>query len=168
MKKRQIVKWIMFGIALATNIFILVNGFISGDSSAEESNNIAHFLASIINFFVKDTINPSNFGEFASVVRKLVGHFGLFTFDAVFSTLAIYYFLAEEKWFKFYWFILMSLSLGLVVAILSELAQLVTPDRYGSWADVGIDFGGYFLGFIVVFLVLVLSKKIKIKNNQNI
>lgn len=161
MKKHQIVKWIMFAIALATNIFILANGFVSGDSSAVESNNIAHFLETIINFFNKDTINPSNFDDFASIIRKLVGHFGLFAFDGVFSTLAIYYFVIDRKWFKIYMFIILSLALGLLVAIISELAQLITPDRYGSWADVGIDFGGYFLAFLIVFLILFFSKKLQ-------
>ena len=160
MKKRQIVKWVMFGLALATNIFILVNGFIVGEISSVESGNTAKFIASIINFFVHDAINSSNFDTFASVIRKLVGHFGLFAVDAVFSTLAIYYFSIDKKWYKFYWLFAMSLGLGLLVAMLSELAQIMTPDRYGSWVDVGIDFGGYCLGFGVVILILFLSKRL--------
>ena len=165
MKKRNIVKWIMLGLAVATNIFILVNGFVVGEASARESGNISRFLASIINFFIHDAINDGNFDTFASVMRKLIGHFGLFAVDGVFTTLSFYYFVNEKKWCRFYWLILMSLATGFIVAALSELAQLITPDRYGTWTDIGIDFGGYFLGFSIVFLVLVLTKKLKISKS---
>lgn len=168
MKKIQIAKWVMFGLALATNIFILVNGFIVGEASAAESGNIAQFLASIINSFAPNTINDGNFETFAFIMRKLVGHFGLFAVDAVFSTLAIYFFTITKKWYKFYWLSMMGLGTGFIVAILSELAQIITPDRVGSWADVGVDFGGFFLGFAIVILVLFLSKKLIASKSDNI
>lgn len=158
MKKKNPAKWIFLIIAIAINVFIIVNGFIDGGNSANESNRISKFLATILNFFSHDLINDSNFADFASVIRKLVGHFSLFLVDAIPTTLTFYFFYKEKSWYKFYYLIASTLLIGFVVACISELAQMVTPGRYGSWSDIGIDFAGYFLGAAVVILILFLTQ----------
>lgn len=160
MKKSNIAKWVILAVAIAINVFIIVNACITGNVSAKESGNVSRFIASIINFFSPNAINDSNFDSFAAVIRKLVGHFGLFAFDAIFSTLAFHLFLKESKFKNPFWTIGGSLIFGFVIAAVSELIQIITPDRYGTWGDIGIDFGGYFLGFALTFLVLFLSKQI--------
>ena len=49
MKKKQILKWFILAIAVAINLFILINAFINGEASAKESNVIAHTAADVIN-----------------------------------------------------------------------------------------------------------------------
>ena len=168
MKKPNILKWIILGVAIIINVFILVNACIEGGASAQESGRVARFFANIINFFAHDAINSSNFDSFAYVIRKLIGHFGLFAVDGVVSTYAIHLFTKETKFKYVYFTIGGSLIFGLLIASVSEIIQIFTPDRYGSWGDIGIDFAGYFLGTGLIILILFLNKQVKFAKDKNI
>lgn len=168
MKKSNPLKWIILAIAVAINVFIIVNACISGPTSAQESGNVSTLIANIINAFVKDTINESNFEIFAFNVRKLVGHFAVFVFDGFFSSLAFYLFLKDNKFGRWYWLTSFSLGFGLIVAMVSELIQIFTPERYGTWGDIAIDFSGYILGFVIIFSCLLFFDFIDIRKETNI
>jgi len=158
MKKYIFLKWFIFSIAVAINLFIIINAFINGEASAKESNSIAHMTADAINTIKPETITPQNFDEFAFGLRKTVGHFGLFALSGVFSTWSFYLFFKERKVGYFLWEILISSGFGFVVALVSEFVQLFVEGRAGAWSDVGIDFSGYFLGIFVIILVLLIKK----------
>ena len=158
MKKQTFLKWFIFSIAAAINLFILINAFINGDASAKESNTIAHTAADVINTVKPETITPANFEEFAFDLRKALGHFGLFMFSGVFSTWALYLFIKDTKVGYFLWQMLMTISFGFVLALASEFIQIFVAGRSGAWLDVGIDISGYFVGFFLVFLVFLLKK----------
>ena len=171
MKKYQFLKWFIFSIAVAINLFILINAFINGEASAKESNSIAHTAADAINTVKPETITPSNFPSFAFNLRKVLGHFGLFALSGGFTSWALYLFVKDTKIGYFLWQLLMTLGFGLLLATITELAQIFVAGRYGSFGDVGIDFGGYFSGVFLVFLILLLKKspifkKTKIEENQ--
>ena len=97
MKKYQVLKWVVLGIAIAINVFIIVNSFITGEMSAKESNRIAHTTADVINTVKPETITEKNFDKFAFNIRKLYGHFGLCAISGGFSTWAIYLFTKDKK-----------------------------------------------------------------------
>lgn len=155
MKKNKVLTWIIFGIAIALDIFILVNAFINGEKSAVESNNFAHTTADVINTVKPETITEQNFESFASFLRKFAGHFSLFAVTGVFATWSIFRIFPLKNWIK----ISISFCHGLVLAFLSEFIQIFVSGRSGNFVDVGIDFGGYFLGSILVFLILFLVEK---------
>lgn len=161
----RIVKWIFFGLSVALSLFLIINGAINGEKSAEESNFFARLFADIVNAFRSGSITDDNFASFAYIIRKLLGHFLAFAFDGCFIALASYYFLIDKKWYKFYLPIIISLLLGLFVAGFSEFLQVFTADRYGSFVDVGIDMGGFVLGMLIVFIVLLITKNLIIKSN---
>ncbi len=167
--KIKVIKWIFFGLSVALTLFLIINGAISGDNSAAESNFFAKIFANIINAFKSDTINDSNFESFASVLRKLLGHFLAFSVDGVFVSLTCFYFLREKEWSKWFYPIIISFGVGLFVAGLSEFLQVFTADRYGSFIDIGIDMGGYVLGMFVVFLIQFFTHKLIVnqKNTEN-
>ena len=166
MKKYLFLKWFIFSIAVAINLFILINAFISGDASAKESNSIAHAAADVINTVKPQTITPQNFDRFAFDIRKAFGHFGLFALSGGFTTWTFYLFLKDTKVGYFVWQILISSGFGFLLAILSEFIQIFVEGRTGAWTDVGIDFSGFFLGIFVVFLVFLMRKsKIFYLNN---
>ena len=158
MKKYNILKWIIFSIALAINIFILVNAFISGEVSAKESNSIAQTAADAINTIKPETITKENFPTFAFNLRKAVGHFGLFALSGGFSTWALYLFVKDQKIGYFVWQLLMTFGFGITLAAVTELAQIGVDGRTGTFADVGIDSLGYFCGVFLVFLILLIRK----------
>ena len=158
MKKQQILKWFIFSIAVAINLFIVINAFINGEVSAKESNTIAHTTADVINTVKPETITPDNFDRFAFDLRKAVGHFGLFALSGGFSTWCLYLFVKDTKVGYFLWQGLMTLGFGFTLALLSEFVQVFVEGRTGAWTDVGIDFSGYFLGFSLVFLILLIRK----------
>ena len=158
MNKQKFLKWFILSIAIAINLFILINAFINGEASARESNTIAHTTADVINTVKPETITPANFDQFAFNLRKAVGHFGLFAFSGAFSTWALYLFIKNTKAGYFLWQMLMTLGFGFVLALLSEFVQIFVDGRTGAWTDVGIDFSGYFIGFSLVFLIFLLRK----------
>ena len=158
MKKYQFLKWFIFSIAVAINLFILINAFITGEVSAKESNSVAQTAADVINTVKPETITPANFPTFAFSLRKLVGHFGLFALSGGFTSWALYLFIKDTKVGYFVWQLCIGLGYGLLLAIITELAQLFVEGRSGTFADVGIDFAGYFIGVFLVFLILFLKK----------
>ena len=166
MKKYEILKWIIFGIAIAINVFIIVNSFITGEASAKESNTVAHTTADVINTVKPETITEKNFDKFAFNLRKLLGHFGLFVLSGIFTTWSIYLFLKDKKAGYFPFQLVMTFGFGLTLALLTEFVQIFVAERTGAWKDVGIDFGGYFCGVFPVFLIFLIRKS-KIFYKQN-
>lgn len=158
MKNKKILKWFILGIAIAINVFIIVNAFINGEASAKESNDMAKTTANIINTIKEDTITKENFPKFAFNFRKAVGHFGLFAASGLFSTWSLYLFIGEKKVGYFAYELGMTFALGFLLATLSEFAQKFTEGRTGAWLDVGIDMLGYFLGVLIIMLALLILK----------
>ncbi len=164
-KKRIIFNWVIFGLAIAINIFILVNGFLNGEVSTKESDGFSKAAADVINSVAQDTITKENFPAFAGFNRKLFGHFLLFTTSGLTSTFAIHNLIKHPKLGKSYFVLAFSFGFGVVMATLSELAQLTTNGRAFSGIDILIDSGGFLLGALIVFLCLFVSEHKK-KNNK--
>ena len=164
-KKRTVIKWIIFGLAIAINVFILVNGFLNGEASTKESDGFSKAAADVINSVSENTITEQNFPAFAGFNRKLFGHFLLFTTSGLASTFTLHDFLKHPKLGKSYFILAFSMGFGVVMAVLSELAQLTTTGRAFSGIDILIDSGGYLLGALIVFICLFVSE-LKKKNIQ--
>jgi len=160
-KKRKIINWIIFALAVAVNVFILINACVEGQASSQESNQVAQVIADGVNAIKPNTITAESFPKFAGITRKMVGHFGLFGLSGILSTISIYNLGRGKLIDKHYWIILISLGFGFLVALLSELLQIFTPDRGASIADVGIDTAGYFLGVLVTIIVLLIIRRKK-------
>lgn len=166
--KKNLLKWIILFIAVAINIFIIVNASINGETSSVESGNFSKFMAAIFNLFRPGYINETNFDAFAAIIRKLAGHFGIFVADAFFSTYAFHLFLKKELKHRNIIFIGGSAIFGSIIASVSELVQIFTPQRYGSWLDILIDFSGYLLGLLFIISSLIFFNQIKFQKTENI
>jgi len=166
-KKRTIIKWIIFGLAIAINVFILVNGFLNGEASTKESDGFSKAAADVINSVSENTITKENFPAFAGFNRKLFGHFLLFVCSGLASTFAIHDLIGHPKFGKSYFILIFSVGFGVVMAVASELAQLTTDGRAFSGIDILIDSGGYLLGSLVIFLFLFVKER-KSKNTQEL
>lgn len=148
---------------LAINAFIVVQACLNGFKSTQSSGLVVAFLKSIINGISPNAINDSNIDTFTYLVRKLVGHFGLFAFSGAFTTWSIYLGGYYLKNFKDYMGLTFSLCFGLFLAGLTELIQRFVPERSGQFTDVLIDFAGYLVGtgilILIVFIIYKVSKK---------
>ena len=159
-------------IALAINVFIVVHSCLDASTSTEASHGVVEITEEVINTVAPGTITPENHESFVSFIRKAFGHFGLFLISGFFTSLALFLIINPFNDKKYYRIILIALSSGLLLALLTETIQLYVPGRSGELTDVLIDFGGYLLGFSVIFLILFfiilhIEKQIKNVSKEN-
>ena len=170
MKKQETLKWFILAIAIAINLFILINAFINGEASAKESDTVAQTAADVINTVKPETITPTNYQQFSFDIRKIFGHFLLFALSGGFTTWAAYLFLRKTKLGYFVWLLCLTFTFGFSLALITEFAQIFVDGRTGAWLDVGIDSGGYFIGVLSVILILLIQKSpifLSPKNKKN-
>ena len=158
---------ILTSLAVIVNVFIIVQSCLNGARSTESSGFVVNLLKSIINGISPNVINDGNIETFSGVIRKLVGHFGLFLVSGLLTSSALYLWIKELSWYKNYRFLCISLGFGFLLAGLTEIIQLFVPNRSGQFTDVLIDFSGYILGLgiivLIAFLVYRHNKKKEIK-----
>ena len=155
-KKYLIFTIIICVLAVAINAYIIMHSCLDAAQSTEASNGVVEVSEEVVNTISPGTVTPENHDSFATFIRKLFGHFGLFVISGLLSSLAIYFSLNPQKWSKYYWLIIISLGFGLFMGSLTEIIQLNVPGRSGQFTDVLIDFGGYLLGFLIILLILFL------------
>lgn len=156
-------------ISVLLNAFIIYHACLRGSSSSSWSDAISETAASVINSIVPDTITEANMSDFSSFIRKAIGHFGLFGVDAIFTTFAVYFSICETNFYKHYWGITISSSIGIFVAVLTEIIQKFVPGRSGEFTDVLIDISGYLIGMAIIYLIiyLIIRKKKKKEISTN-
>ena len=171
--KKYFIWTLIFGvIALAINVFIIVHSCLDATTSTEASHGVVEITEEVINTVAPGTITADNYDSFVSFIRKAFGHFGLFLISGFFTSLALFLIINPFNDKKYYRIILIALSSGLLLALLTETIQLYVPGRSGELTDVLIDFGGYLLGFSVIFLILFfiilhIEKQIKNVSKEN-
>lgn len=164
-KRFNVAKWIVLSFTVLWTAYIIYYSFMDASASSGASQDLVHLLQNIINTLFPNAINESNINAFHSFVRKFIGHFMMFVIDGFFVSWSIYLFNIEKmKTKNFYIGIIVSLLIGLLLASSTEFIQLHTPGRSGEIKDVLIDFSGYILGTIIIFIVcflLYLNRKKK-------
>lgn len=155
-KKYLIWTIIICVLAIAINAYIIMHSCLDAVKSTEASNGVVEVSEEVVNTVSPGTVTPENHDSFASFIRKLFGHFGLFIISGLLSSLAIYFAFNPLKWSKYWLLIVISLAFGLMMGIATELIQLNVPGRSGEFKDVLIDFGGYLFGFLIILLILFL------------
>lgn len=119
-----------------------------------------------LNIVVTDTGFSSSFVYF---IRKLVGHFGVFMFTAIFGLISMFLMLSSNKNIKEKLIILICVFIyGILTAFTTELIQYVTPGRTFYLGDVWLDLFGYFVGLILVVIVYYIILGIRKIKNRNL
>ena len=154
--KRNILIIITMVLAIATSVFILVEAGLNGQKSAEQSGMVVEVVETVVDTIAPGTINETNIDDVHNVIRKVVGHFLLFSLAGFFATWTSMLLLENKTYKSKLWFLNIAIPLGygFILAAISEVIQLFAGGRSGEFKDVMIDFGGYFLGFTIIFLVL--------------
>lgn len=113
------------------------------------------------------SMESKKFDNLNHVIRKLIGHFGVFLITGVFGILTIYFFFFKGR--KKYVSMTLIFLHGLLLAILSEVFQVFAGNRTPAWSDVGIDYFGYILGALLTIIsVLLIHIKTKPEEKKEI
>ena len=96
-----------------------------------------------------------SFSDFASFLRKLVGHFGLF------SAMGLFGFLYLFKQTKTRKAVLIDLSATISIAIVTETIQYFMPSRIGALSDVILDAQGAVSAVSIAVAIISLQSRIK-------
>ena len=151
-------KWIVTALTIIWSGYIIMHSCLDSSASSASSMGVVKILENIINGIAPNTINESNIDTFHGVVRKLIGHFGLFVIEGIFASWSVYLWSVEKiKISHFYWQISISLAFGSLLATLTEIIQLFIPGRSGEFKDILIDFSGYILGLTIIFLICLIK-----------
>ena len=167
--KRNILIVITMVLAIATSVFILIQAGLDSAKSTEQSAMGVEVIETVVDTIAPGTINETNIDDFSGAVRKIIGHFLLFSVVGFFVTWSIFLLLENIRENKK--FLILStaflIGYGILLAAISEIMQLFASGRSGEFRDVMIDFGGYLLGAVIIFLILffVLRKNKKAKES---
>ena len=114
-------------------------------------------LSQTYNFTIKakQTINKNNFSSFSAFIRKYGGHMIVYLVMAIFGYLFFHSYFEKEKE-KYLFGRPATLTIGFMVAGLTELIQHFNPTRSGEWRDIGIDYLGYAIGTAITLIVLIV------------
>lgn len=141
-------------------IYILIIGVIflsslqNSEKSSEESSKVTDVIVDTVETITNDE-TKLNYDKTHLIVRKVIGHFGSFFLCGIFGLICYYYFVLKQR--KAF---VISLSCGVIVAIVSELLQLVTDGRKCQVTDMLINFSGYLLSSLIVMLIIhCINKK---------
>ena len=160
MKIRKILFITFAVIALAINVLIIVLSATGGDRSGSQSLSFTKMIVDFINWIAPNSPIVQDQDKLHHIIRKLFGHFLLFGASGLFTTLTLVFSGDVFKNRKIET-LLFSFSIGLTVATVSELIQIITPGRAGMFTDILIDFSGYLLFTILIYFVLFLINKSK-------
>lgn len=162
-------------IYLTLTTVIFVEALKSGEKSTESSDGVIETVADVYDFCGGDREEFLAYVEheeakgpvflgygFKGLIRKSIGHFGLFGALAVFAFptyLPLFLRLFKGKG-KYAFSILVIALIGLLTASISECLQLpiFTSGRSGEIKDIFIDFSGYILGIIFDGIILLIIK----------
>ncbi len=149
------IKYFYLTVYISIIIIILCASLQNGDQSANESSVVTDTVIEVIEFCKNDEIDVS-YDEVHFVVRKVIGHFGLFLLCGIFGLLTFYSFTSRNLK-ALYW----TMIIGIGVAICSEMLQLFADGRSCEFKDMLIDSLGYLSGTIIClsFLIIINNKK---------
>ena len=137
-KKYQIILLIIY---ITFIVFYSILSLQSGDASSEESGKITRFFVWLFNLTASEGVD--------NIVRKLIGHFGFFFFFAVVSS---FLYLSFTK-IKITYRIILNYLVAILYIFMTEfLFQKLANSRGPSLRDCGIDFLGFFLSSLIIFV----------------
>lgn len=138
-------------IYLGLCALIIYLSFANGETSSAQSNIVAQIISESLSY-LNIRIDP-NSDAVKHLVRKIVGHFGLFLITGAFaiSSVALYKKNRRQKLFllvSFYIF-------GAFIAIITEVIQMSSVGRGPSANDTLINLSGYSIPFILYLIYFI-------------
>lgn len=164
-KKQSVVFYIFFVLAIAINVFIIVEGAIDSGGSSSQSLGVTQFVIDVIKSIAPNSRVATDPDYAHHLVRKLIGHFGLFGVSGIITT-TMFCLIKDVLADKKLKIVLIDAGTGFLVAILSEVMQLFAPGRAFAVTDILIDLFGYVLFGWITFMIFFLVYRHKHKEKQ--
>lgn len=160
MKRNIIILRIILIILLIITFFYIFN-FSSQDS--KESGNLSRTITVNVTKNIKKIQELDNHkkNEVLDVIEKVIrklAHFSEYTFLGILlmSLMSTYNLKQKNKF-------LISIGIGFLYACSDEFHQLFVPGRTAKFTDVLIDTSGVCMGCLILFLIILIFKKVKYK-----
>ena len=113
-----------------------------------------------LNFSKKLAINDDNKNEFASFVRKALGHFLLFLVNGIATTFAFIFIAQKRKdYYQLAKPLVASMGVGFGIAWLSEFIQIFVK-RGASISDIMLDFSGFMVALILIMIFFIIYNRV--------
>ena len=165
MKNQIIIIRIILIILLIITFFYIFN-FSSQDS--EKSGNLSRTITVSVTKNIKKIQELDNnkkndvLNTIEKVIRKLA-HFSEYTFLGILlmSLMSTYNLKQTNKF-------IISIGIGFLYACSDEFHQLFVPGRTAKFTDVLIDTSGVIAGSILIFIAILIIKKIIVKNKKSV
>ena len=119
-------KYIYLGAFLIVTAVIFVFSLTNGTDSTQQSNFFRDIVVNSLGFFGL-TLSPDQVDLIGLLIRKLIGHLGIFAVDGWFGFLMFYHFLKTKT--RISHALIFSLGIMLLIAFTSEGMQFLVPDR---------------------------------------
>ena len=148
---RECVFFLSILIYLGLCALIIYLSFANGETSSAQSNIVTEIISESLGY-INIKVDP-NSDIVKHLVRKLIGHFGLFLVTGVFaiSSVALYKKNWRQKLFllgSFYIFVAF-------IAIITEVIQMSSIGRGPSANDTLINLSGYSIPFILYLIYFI-------------
>ena len=125
----------------------------NSSKSSKESSTVTNEIIEVVEVVTNEKV-ILDYDTTHYYVRKVIGHFGSFVLCSIFGLLCFYFFILNK-----YKATLISVTVGIIIAIIAELLQLTSSGRSCEVKDMLIDYSGYLTGTIISFLIILLIRK---------
>ena len=105
----------------------------------------------------------SNLEDFLGFIRKGLGHFGAFLVFGVLTALTYMFFFKKTLVTDS----IITISNGIALSAITETIQLLVPGRVGNINDVLLDFVGFIVGALIIFVILLIKKQITFNKDEH-
>ena len=158
----QKIRWSAY-VYLAFFLFITSLILYLALQPADVSNEQSGLLVTLIEqglIIFNVHLDETSLGQLTLLVRKLIGHFGLFFVDGLFAYLSFNSLFKANKGKL----LIITISVIILIAVISELLQNLAIGRAMQVSDMMIDISGGILGITIVYFIeyAILKKKEKV------
>lgn len=143
---KKTIKYILLFIYLLIVGLIFYSSLENSTQSSKTSNKVTDIVINTVETITNNSVVLDH-DETSHFVRKVIGHFGSFFLLGGIGVLMFYLFLGIKK--KAF---IVSIVVGLLIAITAECLQLLSEGRACQVSDVFIDYGGYILSSLIIFI----------------
>ena len=156
--KNKATKYVFLSIYIVLIFVFFFFTLRSGEKSTKDSSITTNIVLGVLRFFTFKKVE-FDYEIIHHITRKLVGHYGYNVIIGLFGFLTIFSFKGIGKYS-----LIISLALGLIIALSGELLQYIPANRGPSMVDALINFLGEVTGTLLIYVIVLYKNNKKSLN----